>query len=69
MDSFIIIFVLKIINMASLMPFVFIPVLIIWFFYRLLIKKDIRNHKYEVVFGGIFIVLWVILYFLIKGIK
>jgi hypothetical protein len=55
--------------MGVLMPFLFIPVFIAWFFYRLLIKKDISNHKYEVVFGGIFIVLWLILYFLIKAVK
>lgn len=35
---------------------------IIWFFYRLLVKKDLRKHLNELFFGMFFLGFWVLIY-------
>jgi len=55
--------------MKAFMPFLFIPVFLIWVLYRMLIKKDIKNHVQEVTIGSVFVVIWVILYVWIFNIK
>ena len=35
-----------------------------WFFYRLLIKRDLRHHLEEVRIGAFFIAVWAIIWWL-----
>jgi hypothetical protein len=48
--------------MKAFMPFLFIPVFLLWVLYRALVKKDIKNHIQEVTLGSLFVVIWVTLY-------
>ena len=48
--------------MYGLIPFFLIPIFLIWIFYRVFIKKDIRKHRNELYAGLVFMGLWIILF-------
>ena len=48
-----------------IMPVVFIAVFVVWFFYRLLVKKEIKQQLNNAYFGLLFIVIWAVIYWLL----
>ena len=48
-----------------IIPLILIPVFVIWFFYHLLVKKDIKQQRTNVYFGLLFIAIWAFIYWLL----
>ena len=48
-----------------IIPLILIPVFVVWFFYHLLVKKDIKEQRNNVYVGLIFIGIWAIIYWLL----
>jgi len=48
-----------------IIPLALIPVFIAWFFYHLLVKKDIKQQRNNVYLGLIFIAIWAVIYWLL----
>lgn len=52
----------------GLIPLFLLPVFLIWVLYRLLVKKDIKKYKNEVITGFVFIGVWIVLFFVFTNI-
>ena len=51
--------------MRLLTPLIFVVLFVGWALYRLLITRDLRKHKNDVLFGFFFAGVWAALYFLL----
>ncbi len=54
----------KINDMRLFMPIGFLIVFIVWLLYRVLIKKDIKQHLNTVYISFVFFGIWTMIYFL-----
>lgn len=45
--------------MKLFQPLVFVIIYVVWILYRLLIKKDLKEHTTTLYFGIFFILIWV----------
>ena len=48
-----------------ILPILFGALFLIWFFYRVFVKGDIKKQKNSLYFGLFFLALWALIYYLI----
>lgn len=46
----------------GIIPYILIAIFLIWLFYRIVIKKDVKQYRYGVFAGVVVIGIWMILY-------
>lgn len=51
--------------MRLVTPLIFIVLFVGWMLYRALIKRDLRQHKNDVLLGLFFMAVWAALYFML----
>ena len=48
-----------------LLPLGLVPIFILYALYRILIARDAKKHKFDLVLGSILTLIWGVIYFLI----